>query len=477
MTTLTNPNTPDVNNLIERCFVTSDLHIADGSALEQFYDDDAFSRWIDTIADPTTMLVLNGDVIDFAIIAPWKRPKTLPSHLLWTEAESVAKLQRCIDAHAVWFDSLATFHAAGGELVIVVGNHDLDWIWPDVQTAFATRIGAAETAEGFERLRFESLGTSFAGVWIEHGHRFTPENAPKHADDPSTWIHTYNGERYLERVWGTDVLVSFYNDKHDQYPYMSNIKPTWKMVLMGLKRGWFGWHDFVRAAAFLARRGVPGKALGSFVLSDDDVANSIDPNEITRLFQDKETQDAIEAALADLTWDEARKDPVSNLDESLLAALGEATGVAIQSDDFGFGSLVVPEDINQEGVSPTLGLFSESREVKAALEKLHAYDHVVFGHTHVVVDAHDLGHGKKMFNPGCWIEHLDMDNPRVKEVVEEHGVTAGLLNNKAGAGDPDGSGGYYTTDFFAVRILNDGTAPTLISVGAVLAALTGHLEQ
>src|SRR5262249_30738353 len=149
-----------------------------------------------------TTLIINGDFIDFPQIPPYQVPE--PSYLLWTEEASLEKFRAASKAHEECFKALGRFLAADGKLQIVIGNHDLDLAWPKVQQEFCKLVGMSSN----DRLSFTVGNTVYEGVWIEHGHSFTPENCPR---DPLNFIHTWNEHNYLERVWGTDFMLQFYN--------------------------------------------------------------------------------------------------------------------------------------------------------------------------------------------------------------------------------------------------------------------------
>jgi UDP-2,3-diacylglucosamine pyrophosphatase LpxH len=167
-------------NMARQAFVISDLHIGGGVDLDDFYQDAQFVEFIDAISQPDTTLIINGDFVDFAQIPPYETPE--PFHLLWREQDSLRKLLKSIDSHSTAFYALARFVAKGAQVRIMIGNHDLDFVWPNVQAAFCQRLGLSST----DRVTFNIGHTIYDGVWIEHGHEFTLENCPV---DPVKFIH------------------------------------------------------------------------------------------------------------------------------------------------------------------------------------------------------------------------------------------------------------------------------------------------
>jgi UDP-2,3-diacylglucosamine pyrophosphatase LpxH len=389
-------------------YVISDLHLGGGDAdkdLEDFFQDEAFVHFVDGVRGPDATLFINGDFIDFAQIPPYDVPA--PRHLLWPEPASLEKLEHACRAHGACFDALARF-AQVGDVVINVGNHDLDLGWPAVQRRLADLL-----RDG--RVRFELRSSRYHGVHIEHGHEFTPENA---LEEPDVWKHAWSvpGQQtieYLERVWGTDFMLGFYNGLERQYPFADNAKPTAAVAFQGLRKGWIGGREIVRLVLFLKRRGVPWSGLSSALLGDEDTVNKvidgIDDREWQTMLEERRREDPafqaeIIGAAAELSPDE----------RAILAGPPIRLGIA--------GELPGQP-------SATLGVFRDSREHRAARERLAqpGVTHVVFGHTHDIVDGELQG---TLFNPGTWIPALDVSSDAVKAKVKAAGgLSLELLND------------------------------------------------
>jgi UDP-2,3-diacylglucosamine pyrophosphatase LpxH len=374
--------------------------------LEDFKQDAEFISFVNAIAKPDITLIINGDFIDFAQIPPYDVPS--PSHLLWTEDASLKKLTAALTAHADCFESLKGFVSKGARLEVVIGNHDLDLAWSRVQAGLRERLAAPTDA----LLSFVIGHTTYEGVWIEHGHEFTPENSPV---DPKDFVHAWNGEQYLERVWGTDFMLQFYNDVERHHWYADKVKPTIAVVYHGLKNRLVGFREFLRLAMFLKRRGIPlgavsaalGKGLQADITFDDLAAKFGDPAWLTL---------AADLA-ADSNSDQEFKAAVNAMrpeDKAILAAPGglklSPTGVDALSES-----------------GERKGLFSD-REAAAAENRLAepGVTHVVFGHTHRVVDGGLKG---QLFNPGTWIPRLDLHSPAVRAKIREQGLTEMILND------------------------------------------------
>jgi UDP-2,3-diacylglucosamine pyrophosphatase LpxH len=132
-------------------------------------------------------LVINGDMVDFmsVMILPdghEEDPEDKLYGLGFGERQSQKKLERVIARHQGVFGALAAFVKAGNDLVIVTGNHDVEFNYPAVQKTLvewlcglACGVGAAESAreEFARRIVFcpwfyyrENV------IYIEHGHQY-----------------------------------------------------------------------------------------------------------------------------------------------------------------------------------------------------------------------------------------------------------------------------------------------------------------
>src|SRR5574341_1463479 len=158
--------------------IISDLHISEGylqtrraySRAERFFSDEAFQNFLEkihsenrraagTASAKPLKLIINGDFLDFvrAKSVPDERERRLfrryfhrrglikreddfdiqlqeSRYCLKTEPHrSVWKLHRICQGHPFVFEALARFLSRGNRLVIIKGNHDLEFFWQAVQ--------------------------------------------------------------------------------------------------------------------------------------------------------------------------------------------------------------------------------------------------------------------------------------------------------------------------------------------------------
>lgn len=147
-------------------------------------------------------LVINGDMIDLVgmMLMPADAGLVTGIHPddhhygLGARAHAAAlKIERVIQHHDDVFRALGRFLADGHSLAIVVGNHDVELHWPEVQRVLA---------DGLQRLAVEAGGDpehiveaiTFHGwffleeglAWIEHGHQYDPYCSFEDVLEPAT---------------------------------------------------------------------------------------------------------------------------------------------------------------------------------------------------------------------------------------------------------------------------------------------------
>jgi len=128
--------------------IVSDLHMGDGGAGDDFVDDrHQFASFLRAqAAGPEgrageVELIVNGDFLEMVQVLPHAY-KGDPSVAWCSEAESVEKLECIMKGHPLVFDALAEFQAAGNQVTLFPGNHDVDLYWPDVRAKLQARFPA-----------------------------------------------------------------------------------------------------------------------------------------------------------------------------------------------------------------------------------------------------------------------------------------------------------------------------------------------
>jgi UDP-2,3-diacylglucosamine pyrophosphatase LpxH len=398
----------------DRAYVVGDFHLGCGDALDDFDQDEAFTRFVDQIAREGTTFFVNGDFVDFVRIPPFVLAES--PYLLWTEEVSLEKLKRAAASHSQCFQALGSLLDDGGSVCILVGNHDLDFAWPRVQQHTRELLSPRNP----DQLRFTIGAERYHGVHVQHGFHFCAENSPINPED---FIHawpTEDGTRYLERVWGTDFMLGFFNELEREYPFANNVKPAWRLLYQGIRHRWIGAREIVRLATFVKRRGVPWRALWSGLLAAEQDQSGIDESAAASMvlgaFKDEGWQQAITDALADAQFSRDMVEAVRSLRPESLTVLEQGTP-----------ELLEPATELLAEQAPSLGMFREKRDRRAAEDVLgNGITHVVFGHTHEKVDGTE--DPTTYFNPGSWLPHLDLRQDYVRKALMG-GITRDVLSN------------------------------------------------
>jgi len=136
------------------------------------------------VEDQPWRLVIGGDFVDLTGMSvlpnPGERTENFTeptgeelSHGLGGAADhALAKLRLVMAHHESVMDALARFLAAGNELVIVPGNHDVDWHWEELQVDFRQAL-ARRANVAPERIQFSPWFYYEEGlIYLEHGHQY-----------------------------------------------------------------------------------------------------------------------------------------------------------------------------------------------------------------------------------------------------------------------------------------------------------------
>ena len=190
-------------------------------------------------------LVIAGDFVDFVgmSVLPPENYETEPTeeelaHGLGGASDHALTKLRLLMRHEVEvMTSLARFIAAGNSLVIVRGNHDVEWHWETVQRAFREELGALAHFDS-EQLEFRPWFYYEEGrIFIEHGHQYDSYCSLEHILNPVSPADPRRTVRSL-----SDVLVRYV------------VRPTRGMTEAGHAAASI-W-DYLRFAASLGARGM-----------------------------------------------------------------------------------------------------------------------------------------------------------------------------------------------------------------------------
>ncbi len=165
--------------------------------------------------------------------------------------KSVLKLDIVVKGHGVFFDALSEWLGSGHQIVVVKGNHDLEWYWRAVRNylrlALAMRLSGV-TAQPVDQVLKNTVLPNLTFIddamivdgdfYIEHGHRY----------DPLTRVigaPTIKPGAQLNLPFGSFVNRYVLNFLEKKYSFIDNIRPTENIVPLMLR------HRFVTGLKLL----------------------------------------------------------------------------------------------------------------------------------------------------------------------------------------------------------------------------------
>lgn len=176
--------------------IVSDLHLCEAEPINpkfplwkkfktrQFFYDDVFANFLTHIQEKAkgenVELILNGDIFDFDSVM--SMPDRPVFRIQWLEKKrglyprperAKFKIQVILKHHTMWVKALREFVLAGNRAIFVLGNHDLELHFPDVQNEIMEALNL--DAEAAKRVRFcEWFYISNQDTLIEHGNQYDP---------------------------------------------------------------------------------------------------------------------------------------------------------------------------------------------------------------------------------------------------------------------------------------------------------------
>jgi len=137
-----------------------------------------------------TEVIFNGDTFEFDLVQAHPAGADAPVEGLPPTSEaSVFKIQRILADHPELVHGLARFLAAGNRVVFVMGNHDRELCYPEVQAVLRTTVaraappGYGETVAA--AIRFEPWFVYRPGVlYAEHGQQYDATCSYRDVLDP-----------------------------------------------------------------------------------------------------------------------------------------------------------------------------------------------------------------------------------------------------------------------------------------------------
>jgi UDP-2,3-diacylglucosamine pyrophosphatase LpxH len=164
-----------------RTVVLSDLHLGNGQSYDIFAGAEALPAFLDTLTGEPTQVVLNGDSVDFLMNED-------PLELQVERAVEQARALVAAAPTAAVLKALGRVLAAGGEVVLRLGNHDVELALAEVQAVLRQALG--QPPEVAQRLLFHRgdapwvLEVGGARILLAHGEQHDAWNKVDYAHLP-----------------------------------------------------------------------------------------------------------------------------------------------------------------------------------------------------------------------------------------------------------------------------------------------------
>jgi UDP-2,3-diacylglucosamine pyrophosphatase LpxH len=209
-------------------FVISDLHLGGRPGFQicspagrALLTD--FLEWLATLASGghSLHLVVNGDMVDFLAEPPF-------ADFTADDGEATRKLQSILDSSPAVWAAFRKSAAAGAEITILLGNHDLELVLPGPQKLIRDTIGPGRVS-----FLFDNQALDLGDVLIEHGNRYDAWNIVDHTALRQVRSAVSRRETPVDfrAPAGSRLVIDVMNDIKEQLRFVDLLKPENDAVL------------------------------------------------------------------------------------------------------------------------------------------------------------------------------------------------------------------------------------------------------
>ena len=245
--------------------VISDLHLSEGRSREtkryykneDFFFDESFCRFLEYLDQESARLrqkwklIIAGDMVDFLQVTSWPKPGEVDFDIserekkfgLATEAVKTAwKLKRIMDGHWRFFQGVANFLNKGHRVIVIPGNHDIEFVYEEVQNTLRTELHKYLTdppdvkniETNLEFLPWFYYEADF--LFVEHGHQYDPLNSFDFFLCP---FRTIKDKTLIDLPSGSFFVRYLFNKIEKIDPFADNIKPMTRYIYWALRHRFF----------------------------------------------------------------------------------------------------------------------------------------------------------------------------------------------------------------------------------------------
>jgi len=472
------------NGLARQVYIISDLHLggvyADPASPNP--EDRGFrictqgekvAEMVDALAakpagETRIELVINGDLVDFLA----EREKDPPYWSPFTSMEdaAVAKLEAIVARDQALFDALGRLLDKGHGLTILLGNHDLELVFPKVRRRLEALLGIL----GRHDFRFIYDGEAYAvgDALIEHGNRYDSFNVVDH--DALRRVRSLlsrnqkvPAEYAFEPPAGSRMVSTVINPIKEVYRFVDLLKPETGAVIPMLLALEPGYRNILSRVAGLVLAASKHKLASAAMPSFGGDIHAVGSEEDYGMDMGGGASFGSDISSG---GSPVASDPLEKVLQEALGESPRAFLAQLEPEPTAYAIAGIGDDISTfSAIDNTLGLMqlllakrgnditrrlppllkalralqgdeSFDRAVETAPEYLNAarelakggFKYVVFGHTHLAKRV-DLGGGATYLNAGTWADLIKFPAEilsgseaealeKVRELVEELGA-------------------------------------------------------
>lgn len=400
------------------CIVISDIHIGGDTKLDIFRSQTQLAGFLKSLNKEPLRLVINGDFIDFLAVEPFGS---------FSRDAAKEKIKKIVEAPPnvdVW-DAFQAFLSASGHqnrIDILLGNHDVELVFEEVQTALTIAMAQPEDRDRIrfltDRLSHPKLVIGDVHFHIEHGFQYDPFNWYDHNKLIQATQFKQDGSKF-ELPVGSDIVYAVLNRLTPQHPYMPFLKPEaaafWMLAALAPKE------IFKHGGRALVIGSGTVKAVLKRFLRGVQLGSAPDPiKELT----------PVQLQLAEMLDKDLTDDIVEDLEEFLDHGTGDekpSTGVTFASSPVLRGKLFFVRRALNSLKYKRDSFFDPTKrdEFKSALDSIleQGAKVAIFGHSHgqkilsLFKEEHDWSADPLLqkapsilyLNTGTWANLLDFD--------------------------------------------------------------------